>query len=41
MPNAIAPPLTDSLPKVGPTTCWATILAGASNLPDCNKSDKS
>ncbi len=34
MANAIIPPLTASAPNVGPTTCSATIFAGASSLPD-------
>ena len=34
MANAMAPPRTASLPSVGPTTCSATIFAGASNFPD-------
>ncbi len=36
MKKDFIPPLTDSAPSVGPITCSATILAGASSLPDFN-----
>ena len=41
MMKDIKPPLTDSLPKVGPTTCSCTIFAGAGSLPVFNIFERS